>query len=168
MSQGFKVKKDGEKSYKVEGYKGLYVFKGGGFYCHSTDEHGSIIDFAKVYQNLGFGEAITQITGIEPYSHERNSGKTSQNGKSFSNSENFRQKSIPKFDNNYRLKVEEVEPVKKDEIKLPEKDETDKNYSEIKKYLVDERCLDIDIVNDLIANGGKNGTGRVVLHLIFY
>lgn len=135
ISQGFDVQNADKdiKAYRIKDYGGLHIFKNGGYHCFSSDEKGSIIDFAKNYQNLSFVEAVANIIGESPHEHRLDD---------YTPKKSFTKSPI----SNYKQEKSEV----KKEMVLPQKDASTKD---IVDYLVNKRFLDKDIVNELIENG---------------
>lgn len=76
-SQGFDVVKSDRKSYKINGFGGLFLFPHG-FYHFSSQEKGNIIDFCRIYLNLDFIPAIESILEIKAYENTKTAEYYSQ------------------------------------------------------------------------------------------
>ncbi|MFI3326003.1 MAG: toprim domain-containing protein [Clostridia bacterium] len=76
-SQGFDVVKADRKSYKINGFGGLFLFPHG-FYHFSSQEKGNIIDFCRIYLNLDFIPAVESILDTNAYENTKTAEYYSQ------------------------------------------------------------------------------------------
>lgn len=66
QSRGFDVKKISNRSYKIDGYGGLYIDAGGKKWnCFSSGAGGGTIQFAMEMENKTWVEAVKQLISIE-------------------------------------------------------------------------------------------------------
>ncbi len=63
---GFELKKADQKSMKIEGHGGLYVFEKG-FHHFSAVKKGNAIHFAREYLGMGFQEAVKSLHDFKGY-----------------------------------------------------------------------------------------------------
>lgn len=59
-SQGFDMKREDNKAFRIKGNGGLFVFEGG-FYHHSEQKKGNSIHFCKDYLDMKFQEAVQTL-----------------------------------------------------------------------------------------------------------
>lgn len=140
LSQGFEIEKADreQKSYHIKHSGGTFLFPNGGYFCHSNNEKGNIIDFAISYQNLTFKEAMKNIlasSGNYKLTYEIMSDKAQKIDA------NKLKLTTKKADNS----TEHI----KSEFIIPKQDTSIKK---IVDYLTKNRMIDVDIVIDLIKN----------------
>ncbi len=118
---GYKLKDLGEV-YKVEGFGGLCLWKTGGYYCHSTGEKGSNIDFL-----INYCGAKSKSEAIALMLREANV--------------------IPEKDIVASRKPTEKQKIPKGDIKMPVKSYT---FKHLFAYLIQRRALSPAIVKELV------------------
>ncbi|WP_129721356.1 DUF3991 domain-containing protein [Xylanivirga thermophila] len=122
-NQGFKLKKVGTDSYKIEGYGGLYINPRKNIWnCFSQRKGGGPIQFVMLMKNKTWVDAVKELIRITPIQ------------------DLYRQKEVSK--QNYKEN--------KKEFILPEKNNT---YKHMIAYLISTRKIDKDIVYKLIREG---------------